>query len=54
MTRPRPAAAPQAALRPGPTRRASPAPPLPIRFHFWGLRVAGRVDGAGNVRRLER
>ncbi len=41
-------------LRPGPTRRASPAPPLPIRPRFWGLRVAGRVDGAGMVRRLER
>ena len=41
-------------LRPGLTRRASPAPPPPARFHFWGLRVAGRVDGAGMVRRLER
>jgi hypothetical protein len=41
-------------LRPGPTRRASPAPPPPIRPRFWGLRVAGRVDGAGMVRRLER
>ena len=51
-----PGAAPTGAraLRPGPTRRASPAPPLPIRPRFWGLRVAGRVDGAGNVRRIER
>ncbi len=40
-----------ARLRPGPASLAAQARPLPIRPHLWGLRVAGRVDGAGRVHR---